>query len=424
MPDQRSRPQRKVAPGIIERHRRDCGYVPGRRRCTCIPAYRVQIKWTDGDGKASRITRTFPTFDEAQAWREASRANLARHGALAPPPSRRTAPFLEDAATDFLDRAENGKALTRARRPYAQSTIDSYESAFRLHVLTHLDERTAERMGDLPVDAIDARTIQAMVDALTVKKSAALARVADAAISALFADLYGRGIIDELLPRRALPPPPPARDERLTLAEVERLLVAAREYDEAKQLSLMEPLVAILVGGGLRIKEALNLTWGPDGVDLDATPPRLTVPRDTTKTDAGARILGLDSVTVAILKRHRLATGRPPVGALVFVRADGKAHTRSGRVRGGIKAVAEAAGVEPGFHLLRHTHGSLLADAGQGGHQIAARLGHRDAGFTARTYVHDASELSAAPKALDALRKKEAAKAKRAAARKKRRQGG
>jgi integrase len=137
----------------------------------------------------------------------------------------------------------------------------------------------------------------------------------------------------------------------------------------------------------------------------------VTVGRSTTKTDAGARTIGLDAATASALRRHRLATGRPDDGAMVFAGADAAPLTRDGRLRSSLRRVAAAAGVPAGFHLLRHTHGSLLADAGQGGHEIAARLGHRDAGFTARTYVHaDRDRLADAPAALEALRAREQAR--------------
>ena len=165
----------------------------------------------------------------------------------------------------------------------------------------------------------------------------------------------------------------------------------------------------LLVNGGLRVSEAIGLAWGATGVDLDASPPRVTVRRAGTKTDAGARTIGLDATTASALERHRVATGRPPNGALVFSHR-GSPLTRSGRLRSGLERVAKVAAVPGGFHLLRHTHGSLLADAGQGGHEIAARLGHRDPAFTARTYVHaDRGRLGDAPAALEALRERERA---------------
>jgi integrase len=404
------RAQRQVAPGIVERHRAGCRYERGRRRCTCAPSYRAKVIVRTG-GKATTVSRTFATLDEARAWRGDAKAEIRRSGALSPPPAPEAVPAFGIAAREFLRRASDGKALTRARKPYSPATLASYESSLRLHVLSHVDERLGAELDALPADAIETRTIQTMVNAITTDASPALARIADAAVSAVLRDLYERGLLDVIPARPVLPPPPPPRRERLTLAQADALLDAAAEDDRANDQSLMAPLIALLIYGGLRISEALGLVWGDGGLDLDATPPRVTVGRSTTKTDAGARTIGLDAATASALRRHRLATGRPGDGELVFADADGVALTRDGCLRSSLRRIAAAAGVPAGFHLLRHTHGSLLADAGQGGHEIAARLGHRDAGFTARTYVHaDRDRLADAPAALEALRARERAR--------------
>ena len=402
------RVQRQVAPGVLERHQRGCTYVRGRRRCSCRPTFRANVRVVV-NGTLRTATGSFPTLEEATAWRERARAELTSSGVLSTPSGRARIPTLGSAAREFLQRAGGGKVLTRSRRPYARTTLASYESALRKHVLPHRHERLGVPLEALPVSALDGRTIQALVNAVTTEASPSLARVADAAVWSVFRDLYERSLIDELPARPVLPPPPAPRDERLTLAQADALIAAAITDDEHTGQSLMGPFVALLVNGGLRVSEAIGLTWGEKGVDLDVSPPRVTVRRTGTKTDAGVRTIGLDAMTASALERHRVATGRPPDGALVFSHR-GSPLTRSGRLRSGLERVAKAATVPGGFHLLRHTHGSLLADAGQGGHEIAARLGHRDPAFTARTYVHaDRGRLGDAPAALEALRERERA---------------
>ena len=390
-----------------------CGYSRGRRRCGCRPVYRAQVRVTLR-GLTTTATRTLATLEEATAWRLQAREEARRTGSVSQAPEPVPAPAFGVAARDFLHRAAGGRALTRARKPYSRATLVSYESALRLHVLPHIDERRGTSFDELPADVVDGRTLQAMVNAITAEASPALARVADAAASAVLRDLYERGLIEVIPSRPILPPPPPPRGERLTLTQTDALLEAAADDDRTTGRSLMAPLIALLVNGGLRISEALALTWGPGGVDLDEVPPRLTIGRAATKTDAGARTIGLDSATASALHIHRQNTGNPPDGSLVFVNPRGARLNRDGLVRSGLRRVGRAAGVPAGFHLLRHTHGSLLADAGQGGHEIAARLGHRDAGFTARTYVHaDRNRLADAPAAIDALRERERARALR-----------
>jgi integrase len=408
-----TRVQRQVAPGIVERHQSGCAYARGRRRCVCRPVYRAQVRITIR-GVTTTATRTLATLEEATAWRLRAREEARRSGSVSPAPEPVPSPAFGAAAREFLHRAAGGRALTRARKPYSRATLVSYESVLRLHVLPHVDERRRAPFGELPADVVDGRSLQAMVNAVTAGASPALARVADAAASAVLRDLYERGLLEVIPPRPVLPPPPRPRGERLTLAQTDALLAAAAGDDAATGRSLMAPLIALLINGGLRISEALSLTWGPGGVDLEEAPPRLTIGRAAAKTDAGARTIGLDAATASALRRHRESTGDPPDGSVVFTDTQGTRLTRDGLVRSSLRRVAKAAGVPAGFHLLRHTHGSLLADAGQGGHEIAARLGHRDAGFTARTYVHaDRNRLADAPAALDALRERERLRALR-----------
>lgn len=60
--------------------------------------------------------------------------------------------------------------------------------------------------------------------------------------------------------------------------------------------------------------DALALRWGPEGLDLADEPPVARIVRASTKTAAGAREVPLDRETAALLRRHRLACGRPGDG--------------------------------------------------------------------------------------------------------------
>jgi integrase len=56
------------------------------------------------------------------------------------------------------------------------------------------------------------------------------------------------------------------------------------------------------------------------------------------------------------------------------------------------KAALAATGIEPsranGMHALRHFYASVLLDAGESIKALSEYLGHRDPGFTLRTYTH------------------------------------
>jgi len=398
----RARPFRKtVAPRVREQHSRKCTLSTGTgRRCSCTPAYVATVRH---EGRS--LERSFRVLAEAVAWSEDAR-NAARRGEL-PTLPREQAPPLRDLAISFLHRAHAGEALTSSRRRYAEATLVGYEAALRLRVLPHSDARTGIPLGDMSASFLDARTSQGLVDAVAVRDGASRARAAAAALSAVVRDGYARGYIDQLLPRLLLPPPSRARVQALMYEEAELLIAAARADDETHRRSLLGPLVTLLLASGCRISEALALVWGPEGLDLDAEQPQARISRESTKTDAGARSIPLDVAAVRVLRRHRLATGRPPDGAPVFADDAGRPAVRSGRVRFGFKRAAEASGLRGlTFHGLRHTHATWLASAGIPAAIAAARLGHSDGGaLFLRVYAHPAAvEGFAVPAALAAHR--------------------
>ncbi|MGB5835194.1 MAG: tyrosine-type recombinase/integrase [Thiohalocapsa sp.] len=90
---------------------------------------------------------------------------------------------------------------------------------------------------------------------------------------------------------------------------------------------------------------------------------------------------GVGFFTRQVAGKHR--------GELVFTRADGGPWQRAHQHRR-IKAACAAAGIEPAisFHILRHTYGSALAQAGVPLKVIAEALGHADTRMTERHYGH------------------------------------
>jgi site-specific recombinase XerD len=74
---------------------------------------------------------------------------------------------------------------------------------------------------------------------------------------------------------------------------------------------------------------------------------------------------------------------------LIFLRADGAAWGKNYHVRP-LLAACRVAKIEPavGFHELRHTYASLLAQAGADLLTISKLLGHADTRITSRHYAH------------------------------------
>lgn len=178
------------------------------------------------------------------------------------------------------------------------------------------------------------------------------------------------------------------------------------------------PIWMLASSTGVRRSELLGLRW--EDVDLDAY--RLSVRqglvlvknqpllRPTTKSSAARRSISLDSETTRLLRRWRMTQleERMLCGAgyvetgLVATRPDGswvhperfsrwfEAH----RSKAGLPAVRA--------HDLRHTHATLLLQAGVHPKVVQERLGHSSITVTIDTYSHvipamqeDAAELVA-----------------------------
>lgn len=152
---------------------------------------------------------------------------------------------------------------------------------------------------------------------------------------------------------------------------------------------------------GLRAGEVLALRWDAANLDEKMLHVRATVldingQAPTTKapkTKAGRRSVTVPDVVIDVLRDHRrrhlelrvaLGLGRPEADALLFPSTDSglrRPTTLSHEWReAGIAAVR--------FHDLRHTHVSMLIDAGLDPVTIATRIGHKNAKVTLTTYAH------------------------------------
>jgi integrase len=178
----------------------------------------------------------------------------------------------------------------------------------------------------------------------------------------------------------------------LTRAELEQLLGHLPEH--------WRLLFELLAHTGLRISEAIGLTWSD--VKFGAR-PRLLVRRQDCRGEVGA----LKSehsrrdvpLSPAIARRLWALGADQPGTARVFTSELGRrlsdANVRRRVLAPATKAAALGEWGEDGkwrtwvtFHTFRHTCASLLFEAGRDVKQVSAWLGHADPAFTLRTYVH------------------------------------
>jgi len=168
------------------------------------------------------------------------------------------------------------------------------------------------------------------------------------------------------------------RVEYLTPAEAMRLLNACEGDFRA--------LVHGALLTGCRYGELTRLEAG----DFDPSAGKVFV--RFTKS-GNPRHVPLSAEGAAFFSRQAAGKRR---GDLMFTRAGGGSWGRAHQHRR-IKAACAAAGIDPAisFHILRHTYGSALAQAGVPLKVIAEALGHADTRMTERHYGHLSDEYIA-----------------------------
>jgi integrase len=156
-------------------------------------------------------------------------------------------------------------------------------------------------------------------------------------------------------------------------------------------------VVAVLVGTGMRLDEALHLRW--DDIDLEHR--LITVHRGrrgqratgTTKSGKARRVPIFDSV-LAVLRDMKLARGGDallwPGG---YRRLRGRTPERAlsqAAIRDPFKLATKRAGLPPELRLhdLRHTFASLFLVDGGDIFKLSRILGHSSVSITERTYAH------------------------------------
>jgi integrase len=131
---------------------------------------------------------------------------------------------------------------------------------------------------------------------------------------------------------------------------------------------------------------------------------RLLDGEQETKSERSAGNLPITRELGRELKAHRLRRGHPERHAFVFTAADGSRLDEANYRRRVLEPACKRAGLEPiGFHVLRHTHGTIVAAATRDVRAVQRRLRHASASFTLETYVHLLDDRAGVSAVADAL---------------------
>lgn len=346
-------------------------------------------------------------------------------------PSNPTAGLVQRGRSGFRTASEADDALSEARRQaaaganlaaetptfkaYAEgwlegldleaSTLSGYRRNMRKHTFPHI--------GATPVDKVTAHQLARMYRALaadaptgsglapnTIRKvHATLGTMLDAALE------EGLVVVNPARKRAARPPSAKAvksaKAESVvwTAVQLRAFLGWVRRF-EGVDATIWEVYAAT----GCRRSELLALRWSD--VDLKAQRVKVrqavnTVTGEMKGTKSGrARVVDVDAATVAALKawrshRSSLALDFVRGDALVFGDLSGKVRNvnsvsmmftyRVGKARKNLGADS----LPPlTLHGLRHTHATLLLEAGENPKVVQERLGHASITITMDIYAH------------------------------------
>jgi integrase len=370
------------------------------------PSYHVRFR-VGGKRQSVYVGRSADGTTRADAERVLGyELEKVKRGEWAPPVVQelRKVPSFGEAASRWLAAREieggrNGKGLGPASVADLQWRLGHLLSEFAATPLDRIDvaavdsyRRRLARQGKLGSRSIN-RTLEA------------LASVIEEALEQ--GVIVGRN--PALGKRRRLPVGRPRRTYIDRAEQIEALLDAAGELDRERAGCYRRALLSVLVLGGLRIGELLDLRWA----DVHLGSGRLHVRGG--KTDAAER-----SVNLLPLLRDELAVlaaDRPSEDpdAYVFATATGRPHSSSNvRSRMLLPAVQKANealakrnaeplsdGLTP--HSLRRTFASVLYALGETPPYVMAQMGHTSPNLALAIYAKAMDRRDGEPERLAAL---------------------
>jgi integrase len=190
--------------------------------------------------------------------------------------------------------------------------------------------------------------------------------------------------------------PRPRKKQQATWTPHElRLLMEVLRHHRAGRLFVLQAAT------GARRGELMALRWGDINLDTGMVTfraNRVAVPgghvEHTTKNDE-PKAVRLDEETVRMLRFHRIEQRQDRLksgpkwldAGYVFTNANGGPFFARNLNRYWKQAVEKAGVAYLKPHALRHTHATLLLEAGVPMHVVSSRLGHKDVATTMRVYA-------------------------------------
>ncbi len=342
-------------------------------------SYVAYVRYRDYAGRGHRVKRSGRSKAEAsrnvmKAVREALGAD--NDGEFTPKST------LTDAAKGWLVMFE-GLVDRGARSP---ATLDEYR---------HLVNRVVvPGIGSLRLGEVSAPRLDRFVQAVLVDKGYATAKQSRTVLSGICGWLVRRGAL-AVNPVRDLTPLELDRDRTARALSVEemRAWLALLDASEFAQRHDLPELARFMLATGLRLGEALGVTWSDVDLSAGTIAVRRTIVRATgrglvakrVKSRASERGLLLPPWCVELLRTRRVRLGA--FDGPVFPDARGGWRDRSnvGKVFRSVRGGSEFEWVKT--HTYRKTVATLLDQSGASARMIADQLGHSRVSMTQDVYL-------------------------------------
>ncbi|MDY2964332.1 site-specific integrase [Streptococcus dysgalactiae] len=268
--------------------------------------------------------------------------------------------------------------------------------------VTRLNRHIMPTLGNMKVDKITASDIQMLINRLSK------CYVNYTAVRSVIRKVLQQGVLLGLIdynPARdiILPRKKPNAKKKVTFINPSDLksFLEHLESGQHKRYNLYfdSVLYQLLLSTGLRIGEVCALEWG----DIDLENGTIAINKtynknlkflSTTKTQSGNRVISIDQKTIRSLKLYQMRQRQlfnevdARVSEVVFATPTRKYFNASVR-QSALDTRCKEVGIERfTFHAFRHTHASLLLNAGISYKELQYRLGHANISMTLDIYGH------------------------------------
>ena len=340
------------------------------------------IWWVFVSHKGRRTSKRVGTRRNAEKVAEHIEAQL-KLGLLPGKGAKRRAPTLESYYGGFQQ--------TYLQTAVKETTRDSYDTNFRVHILPVL--------GHLTLDEITRLKVKEFIAILMKKK---LSKSSIGIITRELCAVLNHAIEDKVIQEnpasrvsKYFKQAPTRHAEIEPLTDSEARLFLKKAYAQHRRYY---PFFLCAINTGMRLGELLGLQWG----DTDFAGKFLTIRRTvvrgkitTTKTNRTRRVDLSDALlyTLTELKKQRkeewLAKGYNEIPPWVFCNLEGNPLDPFNlKYRHFLKCLEQCGLRRIRFHDLRHTFASLLIQNGEPLAYIKEQLGHSSIKMTVDVYGH------------------------------------